>query len=87
MIERAIATAVPFAWVAADSVYGVAGVEMALRRAGKGYGLGVASNHSVNSWGKAKPIVEHGGKRRARLGAFGLETPIGGRWRQGASPL
>src|SRR5271157_2655758 len=57
MIERAIAAAVPFAFVAADSVYGVAGVEMALRRAGKGYVLGVASNHSVNSWGKAKPIA------------------------------
>ena len=28
--------------------YGVAGVEMALRRAGKGDVLGVASNHSVN---------------------------------------
>ena len=57
MIERAIAAAVPFAFVAADSVYGVAGVEMALRRAGKGYVLGVASNHSVNSWGKAKPVA------------------------------
>ena len=54
MIERAIATAVPFAWVAADSVYGVAAVEGTLRRAGKGYVLGVASNHSVTSWGKAK---------------------------------
>ena len=57
MIERAIVAAVPFAWVAADSVYGVAGVEMALRRAGKGYVLGVASNHSVNSWDKPKPIA------------------------------
>jgi SRSO17 transposase len=57
MIERAIAAAVPFAFVAADSVYGVAGVERALRRAGKGYVLGVASNHSVNSWGKAKPVA------------------------------
>jgi SRSO17 transposase len=57
MIERAIAAAVPFAFVAADSVYGAAGVEMALRRAGKGYVLGVASNHTVNSWGKAKPVA------------------------------
>jgi len=32
MIERAIAAGVPFAWVAADSVYGVGDVEMALRR-------------------------------------------------------
>jgi SRSO17 transposase len=57
MIERAIAAAVPFAWVAADSVYGVGAVEGTLRRAGKGYVLGVASNHSVNSWGKTKPIA------------------------------
>ena len=30
MIERAIAAGVPFAWVAADSVYGIGHVEMAL---------------------------------------------------------
>src|SRR3954462_8472606 len=36
MIERAVGAGVPFAWVAADSVYGVGEVEMALRRAGKG---------------------------------------------------
>jgi SRSO17 transposase len=57
MIERAIAASAPFAWVAADSVYGVGEVERALRRAGKGYVLGVAKNHSVNSWGKAKLIA------------------------------
>ncbi len=37
--------------------YGVGAVERALRRAGKGYVLGVASNHSVTSWGKAKLIA------------------------------
>ena len=36
MIERAIATAVPFTWVAADSVYGVASVEGTLRAARQG---------------------------------------------------
>src|ERR1700686_335836 len=41
MIERTIAAGVPFAWVAADSVYGVGDIERALRRAGKGYVLGV----------------------------------------------
>jgi SRSO17 transposase len=41
MIERAVAAKVPFMWVAADSVYGVGEIEMALRRAGKGYVLGV----------------------------------------------
>jgi SRSO17 transposase len=57
MIERAIAAGVPFAWVAADSIYGVGEIETALRRAGKGYVLGISSNHSVKSWGKAKPIA------------------------------
>jgi len=57
MSERALAAGVPFAWVAADSVYGAGDVEMALRRAGKGYVLGIASNHSVKSWGKAKPAM------------------------------
>lgn len=30
---------------------------MALRRAGKGYVLGINSNHSVKSWGKARPLA------------------------------
>jgi SRSO17 transposase len=56
MIERAIAAGVPFAWVAADSVYGVGEIETALRRAGKGYVLGVNGSHPFNSWGD-KPSV------------------------------
>ena len=40
MIGRAITAGVPFAWVAADSVYGVGEVEKALRRAGRSYVLG-----------------------------------------------
>jgi SRSO17 transposase len=40
MIARAIATKVPFSFVAADSVYGTGEIETALRRAGKGYGTG-----------------------------------------------
>jgi SRSO17 transposase len=55
-VERAIAAEVPFAWVAADSVYGVGEVETALRRAGKGYVLGVNSSHPFNSRGD-KPSV------------------------------
>ena len=51
MIERVIAAGVPFAWVAADTVYGVGEIEMALRRAGKGYVLGVTGAHQVRSWG------------------------------------
>lgn len=53
MIDRAVARELPFSWVAADSVYGVGEIEMALRKAGKGYVLGVNSNHSFMSWGKA----------------------------------
>ena len=52
MIERAIAAGVRFKWLAADSVYGVGALESVLRRAGKGYVLGVASTHSFNSWGR-----------------------------------
>ncbi|HYH47801.1 MAG TPA: IS701 family transposase [Thermoanaerobaculia bacterium] len=51
MIERAMTAGVPFAWVAADTVYGVGEVEMALRRAGRGYVLGVTGAHHVRSWG------------------------------------
>jgi SRSO17 transposase len=50
MVERAIAAGVPFAWVAGDSVYGVSEIEMALRRAGKGYVLGVNATQPFNSW-------------------------------------
>ncbi|QBM77947.1 IS701 family transposase (plasmid) [Sphingomonas sp. AAP5] len=56
MIARTIAADVPFAWVAADSVYGVGDVEQALRGAGKGYVLGVGSNHHFGSW-VGKPAV------------------------------
>ena len=41
MIRRALTAKVPFSWVAADAVYGVGDVEGALRRACKGYVLGV----------------------------------------------
>ena len=50
MITRAIEAGVPFAWVAADSVYGVGEIEVALRRAGKGYVLGVGASSQFNSW-------------------------------------
>jgi SRSO17 transposase len=57
MIERTLAAGVPFAWVAADSVYGVGDIEMALRRAGKGYVLGVAANHHFGSWSRKPPVA------------------------------
>jgi SRSO17 transposase len=57
MAERAIAAGVPFSWVAADTVYGVGAVEMALRRAGKGYVLGITGAHHVHSWGVLPPVA------------------------------
>jgi SRSO17 transposase len=56
MIERALTAGVPFAWVTADSVYGVGEIEMKLRRMGKGYVLGVNANSQFASWGR-KPVV------------------------------
>jgi SRSO17 transposase len=50
MIEGAIAAGVSFGWVAADTVYGTGEVEMALRRSGKGYVLGVSATQPFNSW-------------------------------------
>ena len=56
MIARAIGAEVPFGWVAADSIYGVGEIEMALRRAGKGYVLGANATDLFNSWGN-KPVL------------------------------
>src|SRR5512144_3292988 len=58
MIERAIGAGAPFAWAAADSVHGVGEVERALRRAGKGYVLGVAASHPFSSWGKPPALSD-----------------------------
>ena len=57
MIERAIAARVPFGWVAADTVYGVGDIERDLRRAGKGYVLGVDATHAFRSWDKPRPVA------------------------------
>jgi SRSO17 transposase len=57
LIERAIAADVPFRWVAADSVYGVGEIEMRLRKAGKGYVLGVNATSQFNSWGDKPPLA------------------------------
>ena len=57
MIQRALAAEVPFSWVAADAVYGVGDVEQALRRACKGYVLGVKSDHHFGSWDKNPSVA------------------------------
>ena len=56
MIARAIKAKVPFAFVAADSVYGTGAIETMLRKAGKGYVLGVAANHVFYSWSQKLTI-------------------------------
>ena len=57
MIARALAAAVPFKWVAADTVYGIGEIEQQLRRAGKGYVLGVSGAHVFRSWGKPRSVA------------------------------
>ena len=74
MIERALATGLPFSWVAADTVYGVGDVERALRRAGKGYVLGVASSHWFGSLG---PHDRRHGRGDCQIpDAIGMATPL-----------
>ena len=57
MIRRALAADVPFSWVAADAVYGGGDVEGTLRRACKGYVLGVGSDHHFGSWSRKPPVA------------------------------
>lgn len=57
MIQRTLAANVPFSWVAADAVYGIGDVEQALRRACKGYVLGVKSDHYFGSWAGKPPVA------------------------------
>ena len=56
IIERAMTAPVPFRWVVGDTVYGVGAIEMALRRASKGYVLGVSADHPFHA-GIGKPPV------------------------------
>jgi len=57
MVERTIASGVPFVWVTADTVYGVSELEMALRHAGKGYVLGMPRTQGVWSSGTRPDIA------------------------------
>jgi transposase-like protein len=56
MMSHAMAAGVPFNWVAGDTVYGVGDIERDLRRAAKGYVLGVQSTHVFRSWGKPRRV-------------------------------
>jgi SRSO17 transposase len=84
MIERAIAADVPFAWVAADSVYGVGDIEMALRRAGKGYVLGVSVNHHFGSWQGKPPVAGTAEEIAGELGASSWQRLSAGDGTKGA---
>ncbi len=79
MIERAIAANMPFAWVAAEAVYGVGDIEQALRRAGKGYVLGVKGDHRFGSWGD-KPVVAD---TATQIASGCMASPAGGQRHQG----
>src|SRR3954464_12768385 len=57
MVKRAMAAGVPFGWVAGDTIYGVGEIEMALRRAGKGYVLGANATDVFHSWGKTPSVA------------------------------
>src|ERR1700728_4870829 len=57
MIERAIAAGEPARWGAADTVYGGGDIERDLRRAGKGYVLGVDATHIFRSWDKPRRVA------------------------------
>jgi SRSO17 transposase len=58
MIARAIAAAVPFKWVAADTVYSIGDIEQQLRQTGKGYVL----------WSTVLMYFQSSGKRRSASG-------------------
>ncbi len=40
-----------------DTIYGVGEIEIALRRAGKGYVLGANATDVFTSWGKTPPVA------------------------------
>jgi SRSO17 transposase len=69
MIDRPIATSVPFRWVAGDTVYGVGDIERDLRQAGKGYVLGVEVSRVFRSWGKRRIIAATAAEIAQALGA------------------
>lgn len=83
MVKQAIAADVPFAWVAADSVYGVGEIEMTLRRAGKGYVLGVNSNHWFGSWSRERPMAGEAKDIAATLPADAWRTLSAGHGTKG----
>ena len=92
MIERAITAGVPFNWVATDTIDGAGFIDMQLRRAGKGYGLGAHATDPFNSWGKTLLGQDalggrHGRADRASPSEASLEAPVGWKRHQGTASL
>jgi SRSO17 transposase len=65
MIERAIAADVSFGWVAADSVYGVGDIEIALRRAGRAMCSGSTPTSTSDRGTASRPSLERPWRSRA----------------------
>ena len=84
MIRRALAAEVPFSWVAADAVYGVGDVEQALRRACKGYVLGVKSDHHFGSWSGKPPVAGTAAEIARDLGPSAWQRLYAGEGTKGA---
>ena len=92
MIERAMAAGVPFDGAATDTVSGVGALEMPLRRAGKGSGLGAHATDPFTSWDKTRPVagtaepIARALADRAGSCVTSLEALVGGRRDQGTAP-
>jgi SRSO17 transposase len=84
IVGRALSVGVPFAWVAADSIYGVGEIEMRLRRAGKGYVLGVNANSQFNSWGTQPAVAGSAEAIAQALDASAWQRLSAGEGTQGA---
>jgi len=87
MVERALEADVPFAWVAADTVYGTGEVEMALRRSGKGVRARGQRHAALQLLDRQAGGGGHGRSDRARAGAFGVGAPVRGRRDQGGAAV
>ena len=83
MIKRAMAAGVPFGWVAGDTIYGVGEIEMALKRAGKGYVLGANATDVFNSWGKTPSVAGTAEAIAAGLEGQGSRRALGSACRPG----
>src|SRR4051794_7447511 len=86
MVERAIAAGVPFAWVTADTVYGVGEIEVGCSGPTRVmFSASRASTHS-GPGGRGRGIGHGRGDRDSPRGG-GLDPPLGGGGYSGAAPV